>query len=63
MIAHLFIAMIVGMLSSVALLIAGYGLLAAFAAYSLIGSGTVVLSAVIGVLMEPTEQDAGLHPA
>lgn len=63
MIGHLFIAMIVGTLSSVALLVAGYGLLVAFLAYSAIGCGTMIASAVVGVLMEPVEGDHGLQTA
>ncbi|MCH2078533.1 MAG: hypothetical protein MK180_16950 [Rhodobacteraceae bacterium] len=63
MIGHLFIAMIVGTLSSVALLTAGYGFLVAFLAYSAIGSGTMLLSAVFGVLMEPSKPNHDLQAA
>lgn len=52
MIAHLFIGMFVAMISSIALLIAGYGLLLAFVTYSVVGSVTMVLSSLIAVGFE-----------
>lgn len=63
MIAHLFIAMSIAMLSSIALLIAGYGFLVAFLAYSGIGCVAMIVSAGLGAIVASSGRDPALHPA